>query len=333
MFMLSQEQKAMGLSVAVAFSEGEATSSEDIRVLGTYKLRAVRPRFLRDAFFYVALILRILSSERRFDAVHLHGDWSAFVWGRLIKKVTRSEVLVGTVHGATRKGFGWSYVYRKALEPFDVVLATGARDAKFLEKVGVSSVVWQSSGVSKVFNTQARTLFHNRDIDVIVVGNLLPVKNVDFVLDLAIKMPKRSFRVVGDGPERERLLKRCSVESIDNVEFVGSLNSVEVVKMLSRAKLLLSTSFSEGTPTSLLEAMSCGLPVVTSESNDYENLIAEGRNGYVVKSFDIQIFSARINSILDSESAWDEISQTNHALRSTFSWDGVAMRITKLSFA
>ena len=323
----------MGLSVAVAFSEGEATSSDDIRVLGTYKLRAVRPRFLRDAFFYGALILRILSKKRKFDAVHLHGDWSAFVWGRLIKRVTRCEVLVGTVHGATRKGFGWSYVYRKALEPFDVVLATGARDAKFLEKIGISSVVWQSSGVSPAFNTHARISFPNRDIDVIVVGNLLPVKNLDFVLDLAVNMPKRSFRVVGDGPERERLLKRCSVESIENVEFVGSLNPDEVVNMLSRAKLLLSTSISEGTPTSLLEAMSCGLPVVTSASNDYEALIAEGRNGYVVKNFDVKLFSARINSILDSESVWDDISRTNYALRSTFSWHGVAKRITKLSFS
>lgn len=330
-YKLSEEQRALGLDVVIAFSKGNSTSGSDIRVLNRYGLIGVRPRFLRDALFYGALVLHLIRCKSYFDVVHIHGDWSAFFWGPIIKWLTGAEVLAGSVHGATRKS--WGRVYCSSLKRFTVTFATGARDAKFLREKGVDPVFWQSSGVASIFFEQQPPSYYSRNIDVVVVGNLLPVKNIDFVLDVASRMPNYIFHIVGSGPEQDRLLRVCAAKSLSNVFFLGSLSADEVAHVLGKSKVLLSTSISEGTPTSLLEAMACGLPVVTSESNDYDLLIENGVNGYVISGFDSVEYQRHLEKIICSESIWCRMSQANFYLRERLSWPGVAKRITDLSIS
>ena len=68
----------------------------------------------------------------------------------------------------------------------------------------------------------------------------------------------------------------------ENVQYLGYLPKEALVLYYQQAKLLLYLSQSEGMPLTILEAMACGLPVLTSPTGGIKDVIEEGRNGYFI---------------------------------------------------
>ena len=121
---------------------------------------------------------------------------------------------------------------------------------------------------------------------IISTRNLYPIYHVDLLVDAAPVILEKSdalFIICGDGPERSRLeekVKRLGLEK--SFVFKGTLKPAEIAKELRAADVYVSTSKSDSTSVSLLEAMACGaLPVVTDLAANRE-WIADGENGLIV---------------------------------------------------
>jgi glycosyltransferase involved in cell wall biosynthesis len=105
-----------------------------------------------------------------------------------------------------------------------------------------------------------------RDIDVVWVGNLRPVKRPELALSVAAQLPERRFVMIG-GPlpgtaayyERIAAAAAC----VPNVRFLGALPHDEVNAYIARAKVLLNTSTVEGFPNTFLQAWARAVPVVS----------------------------------------------------------------------
>ena len=127
----------------------------------------------------------------------------------------------------------------------------------------------------------------NESYHFIFVGRLVPVKNVGKMLQV-FQLYKNQINndarlcVVGDGE-----LKNATIEAIhklglfDNVDLVGHVNHNKVNDFLSQARVLLLFSFSEGMPTCVLEALNLGLPCVVSNVGSNQDIIMNGKNGFV----------------------------------------------------
>jgi glycosyltransferase involved in cell wall biosynthesis len=325
---LTQEQRLLGCDVTVAFNAGGATSSHDIKVLPPINLRRIKPQTLRDVIFYLAVFVKVVFGGIRADVVHIHGDWSAFLFGRVLGWAAGADVLMASVHGTIRKGRR-AWLYKSALNAYQVVYCTGAADAAHLRHAGVASAHWQSSGVDAAFFIDETEPQANATVsDVVCVANFFPVKNLSLVIQIARALPNVRFVLIGDGPERLELAAACQKEALHNVRFAGRLSSQEVAQQLRASRIFLSTSFSEGTPTALLEAMACGLPVVTSCSNDYRELIAIGRNGFIVDNFNAKSYVKLIDELLSNQVLHDDIATRNKAAARRHAWSEVAKRIT-----
>lgn len=108
---------------------------------------------------------------------------------------------------------------------------------------------------------------HGKTCRFLVVGRLIYRKGHDFLLDALQRIPEEyaySCRIVGDGPELERLKERCSGGILSRrVIFTGNLPYSEISKEYENADVLIMPSLRETTGSVLLEAMGQGLPVVT----------------------------------------------------------------------
>ena len=86
------------------------------------------------------------------------------------------------------------------------------------------------------------------------------------MLDVLKQIPdvlKYECCIVGDGPERQRLIKKCTRYNLDNrVRFMGEINHTEISEIYSKSDVLIFPSFREATGTVILEAMSMGVPVI-----------------------------------------------------------------------
>jgi len=104
------------------------------------------------------------------------------------------------------------------------------------------------------------------------------------------------FHIVGDGPERDNLIRMATDLNIaNNVTFHGLLGDVSVV--LSELDLFLFTSLREGLSVAILEAMSFSLPIIATDVGGIRDQVTDGFNGFIYPIHDIDNLSSKIIEI------------------------------------
>ena len=135
-------------------------------------------------------------------------------------------------------------------------------------------------------------------------GRLNRVKGWDLILDAFQKvqkdLPSAQLYFVGDGEDRSLLEKQVADTGLnDSVVVTGFVIPTEVAGLLNRSHVFLLGSHREGWPTAMVEALTCGLPVVATNVSGVNDLVEEKRNGYVVKTRDADEFAAKMVAALD----------------------------------
>jgi glycosyltransferase involved in cell wall biosynthesis len=126
-----------------------------------------------------------------------------------------------------------------------------------------------------------------KDIDVLWVANLRPVKRPEIVLDLARRLPDVRFTLAGGALPGSEDYYRAVTEaarSIPNLTCLGAVPYAEVGELFSRAKLFLNTSQIEGFPNTFLQAWVRGVPVVAFF--DPDSLIKQRQLGHTASNID-----------------------------------------------
>jgi glycosyltransferase involved in cell wall biosynthesis len=194
----------------------------------------------------------------------------------------------------------WLYTY--GLRRADAILVQSASQAETLARsYGLASRV-AGMLVEKPRPAAAR------DIDLLWVGSIQPVKRPDRVLELADRLPELKIHMVGgplSGQEALFLDVERAASARTNLSFHGRLPYWDTNDMYGRAKLLVSTSDVEGFPNTYLQAWIRGVPVVTLI--DPDRVIEREGLGIAVKSA-AQIPDA-IDSLLGDPAGWKAASE------------------------
>jgi glycosyltransferase involved in cell wall biosynthesis len=128
---------------------------------------------------------------------------------------------------------------------------------------------------------------NNGDIVVTTVGRLSPEKGHAVLLEAAEKVIKKhnnvKFLIVGDGPLRESLQPNVRSRQLEKyIKFLGIREDVS--EILSISDIYVNSSYIEGLPLTILEAMRSRLPVVATNSGGTPQVISEGKTGILVNS-------------------------------------------------
>ena len=105
---------------------------------------------------------------------------------------------------------------------------------------------------------------------ILAVGRLHRAKGFDVLIDAmaVLKSRYKDYQVwiAGDGPEKDNLQSQAKELAVDqNIRWLGETN--ELISVYKAASLFIMPSRREGMPNALLEAMSCGLPVIVSNAS------------------------------------------------------------------
>jgi len=135
----------------------------------------------------------------------------------------------------------------------------------------------------------------------IYVGRLAAVKGLPVLLDALVTMDKHvKLTVVGDGPDRPMLEGQTQRLGLsDRVEFVGYKSQDEVGKLLGQSDVFVMSSFAEGVPVVLMEAMASGLPVVATRIAGVGELVDDGQSGYLVPPGDTIALAKKLNLLVN----------------------------------
>jgi glycosyltransferase involved in cell wall biosynthesis len=107
------------------------------------------------------------------------------------------------------------------------------------------------------------------------------------------------LQIVGEGPLRARLEQESAALGLkEHVGFLGPLSQTDVATALRKSRALVLPSLSEGMGLVVLEAMSCGLPVVASDVGGIPELVADGETGFLVRPGDEETLAERLLWVL-----------------------------------
>jgi glycosyltransferase involved in cell wall biosynthesis len=142
-----------------------------------------------------------------------------------------------------------------------------------------------------------------RERRVLFVGRLCAAKNLRFWLDVARRVaaedPGIRFDIAGDGELRAALAGEAERRGLaGRLEFHGFVPHEQLGALYSRASAFLLTSHSEGLGRVLLEALAHEVPVVAPRITGPEDVVVDGRSGYLVEPRDEGMFAGRILALL-----------------------------------
>ncbi len=142
---------------------------------------------------------------------------------------------------------------------------------------------------------------------VLFVGRLVKYKGVHYLLQIAPKIlkefPKTKFMIVGpDYGYKNELLKVVETLRLqESVVFTGAISDSELLEAYVAADVLTFPSIHEGFGLVLLEAMSCGKPIVTWKTSAMQYIVENQKSGFLVNPWNLEDFAQSILLLLSNQ--------------------------------
>ena len=205
--------------------------------------------------------------------------------------------------------------YRKADCIITVSQNIADRLKKFLRQSNKIKVIYNPIDISEIRRLSKEQIsdfnFEEGMPYIGVISRLSSEKGVNRVIDSFAELTKKidsRLLIVGDGQERsalENLAKKYNIGT--KISFLGWQDNP--FKYLANTKIFVLSSIYEGFPNVILEAMACGIPVITLKSSGgIKEIIEDGKDGILVNSGDPLSLSVTIHNLLLNKMLRENIS-------------------------
>ncbi|MFX1363502.1 MAG: glycosyltransferase family 4 protein [Promethearchaeota archaeon] len=166
-------------------------------------------------------------------------------------------------------------------------------------KIKVTPTGIQLNPKSSDINISNLLNIKNNEKIVLFIGIHNKRKGIDTIIKTASLLRDEDIRfiLIGDGPEREKLIKLVStLELSEKINFLG--NRLDVHNFYNHADIFFFPSRGEGLPGVLMEAMIYQVPIISSNISGVRDLIEHMKNGILCKTEDIICYKNAINLLL-----------------------------------
>lgn len=262
--------------------------------------------------------------EGNFDVIHVHhpmliGRMAGYLsWKYHVPLVftyhTRYEQYLHYV-GLSRFGRIMPAYVRSYTRRCDMVLAPTPLMKEYLEEIGSGAdISILPTGLTRDsfypdrerMDRLRRELAGDKKYLFCTVARLAKEKNLEFLLR-CMKLRKETcgsdfkLALIGDGPERKELEKKAARYGIkDEVVFAGRVPNTEIKNYCGASDLFLFSSLSETQGIVLLESMAAGTPVLALRATGTEDVVINGRNGYMTEVSE-KVFTGKLMDILEKK--------------------------------
>ncbi len=235
--------------------------------------------------------------------------------------------------------YGHTFLEKIALRGISKCIVLDDKTKKSL----INSNFFKPKDILKVNNgvdfkkfTPGSSKMEEKNFKVITAGRFIPRKRFDLLIHIFSEFVRtRSdaiLQLAGDGELRENLISITKKLNIDNnVEFLGQLSEQELINHFQTASLFILTSEAEGMPMVVLEAQSCGLPVITSAFESSKNLIIENITGFIINGSKVEPWIDKISELYDNVKLRKSFSKkTRERIMTDFTWEKTSSEILNL---
>lgn len=203
------------------------------------------------------------------------------------------------------------------------------KDVKYIHGIGINTS--RLTLGEKKNDIRAELGLEKDDFIVLSIGELNENKNQRVIIQ-AIAMLRDSkihYVLCGKGNQLENLKKLVAEKQLNqNIHFLGYRK--DVVDICSQADVYVMPSKREGLPVASLEAMYCGLPLVTSNIRGLTDVMENGVSGYMCASEDIKGFAKGIKKLCDNPKMREKMGMHNKKIVKPYCIEETKKEVLKL---
>jgi glycosyltransferase involved in cell wall biosynthesis len=299
-------------------------------------------RSIRQAIAFALACLRLIHYQ--FDVLDAdHMPYFQLFVLRAIAVLKRKPFVV-TWHEVWSRSYWFSYlglpglagwlIERLAMRMPTAIIAASAHTAERLQlSLGEqSSITTVPNGIDL---TEIRRVYPDADVrDLIAVGRLFDHKRMGMLLEAVALLHARhvavTCRIIGNGPERNALHEQARRLGVDQaVTFHHDVSEPkDVYALLKASRIFVSPSAREGFGIAVLEALACGLPVVTTSAPDNlaQHLVARSTRGVVCEPSADGI-AAAVQPLLAEPGRRSQEEPSSDPWLADYDWDLMAERV------
>lgn len=286
--------------------------------------------------------MRRLLREGKFDIVHIHEPLMPMV--SLSAVAQAKTVTVGTIHGYRERYIVYQALrplLRRVMDRLSARIAVSSDAQSWADRYfpGEYHVIPDGVDVARFADPDLRPIPRLNDgkLNILFVGRLEERKGFRYLLRAfrAVKQaePRARLVVVGHfGPEQAKpYIEYVRRHTVHDVEFVGYVSANDLPRFYKSAHVFCapSTGF-EALGIVLLEAMACGVPVVTTNIEGYRTVVTDRKDALVVPPNNSAALGQAIISLLQNPALRHQLSICAHETVQQYAWPTVARRIVDL---
>ncbi len=304
----------------------------------------IYPFYIHVHGMFVNKIFKSLESQ--IDVVHIHTPLSPLIRTSLpiittihtsiLTNVRSIEVITPRSIIERIMGRFVSYpIELKLLKRSDMITTVSHHVAQELQeyKINPDEVTVIGNGVDETIFTPIKNKTEDRYI--LYTGRLGYRKGLLDLMDcgkyICEMHPDVSFVIPGKGPMFDKLQKMAKENGIrERFRFLGYVDRVRLINLYQNATIHVIPSHYEGLPTVLLEAMSCGLPVVATAVSGNLDVISHGENGILIPPKNPEKMADVISMLLNDEDMRIELGKNaRETIEKRYTWDRISEKLLK----
>ncbi len=298
----------------------------DMKFIPTY----IEAGAVKKSLYFVQSYVKILWSLMTFkpDVFHIHMSYKGsfhrkYFIHKLCKKFGKNDII--HLHGSEFKKFyeessdKTKVKIRTLLRECDSMIVLGDEWNKRIKQIESEAKTIVVSNTVKI--PQETVQWNDEGFTVLFLGVLIKRKGVHDLLNSITLLKEREalnktkFIIAGSGIEEENLKKQCTELNIaDHVEFAGWTAGQKKIDLLKQSQLLVLPSYNEGLPIAILEAISYGIPVVSTRVGDIESAVIDGQNGHLIEAGDVGGLAEAIQKIVINKDIYITMSKFARSL-------------------
>ena len=281
----------------------------------------------------IPMVLRLIK-ERQYDLNHTHFIFPTGLLSFIIKKITGLKYIL-TAHGSDVPGHNpdrfklqykfllplWKIIAKNASQ---IISPSCSLKSLILGNLPNSDVVVIPNGINKSMFT-----IRKKEKKILLASRIFEFKGFQYFLEAIRDMELQGYEVniIGDGPYLDKLKDKAKALNLDNVTFQGYLdnNSKEFRDLFELSNIFIFPSEKENFPTVLLEAMSAGMAIITTNAGGCPEVVGDA--ALLVRPRDpVGIRNDLLKLIHDDKLRKNLSDEVLKRVTDKFSWQNVAAK-------
>lgn len=164
---------------------------------------------------------------------------------------------------------------------------------------------------------------------IVCISRITRRKGIKFLIQAVGNLLKKykniKLFIVGDGDECDSLKNLVQTIGIGSeVTFTGPILHENILEYYQKSNIFVLPSLNEGMSNTMLEALSCGLPIIATDTGGTKELVQNEKNGFIVKMKDPDDLAEKIEKIMINKNLEIQMGNESRKLSEKFDWSVVA---------